>query len=232
MKLAVLYVRFSPRRNADKSVSIDAQLKACHSYCNAQGYDVLNYYVDREKSGKNMDRDALKMALDVCCDNKAVLVVYSLSRLARNTVDAVRISNQLNDCGADLASIKEAIDTAGPMGRFMFRLMASLAELEREQTSERTKDAMRSAQADGRRMGRVDRLPFGWKIDPDDQGLMVADSNEQKIVERIVKMYECGLSDYKIAKSLGREGIPCRGRGSWYQTTVRKILVREGAINP
>jgi DNA invertase Pin-like site-specific DNA recombinase len=54
----------------------------------------------------------------------------------------------------ELVSIMDNIDTSTAMGRFFFRFMASLAELERDIISERTKDGLSSARARGRKGGR------------------------------------------------------------------------------
>lgn len=71
-----------------------------------------------------------------------MLVVYSLSRLARSTTDAIAISERLAKSGADLVSLSEWIDTTSASGKMVFRMLAVLAESERDLVSERTKTAM------------------------------------------------------------------------------------------
>ena len=63
-------------------------------------------------------------ALDQTCDCGGVLVVYSLSRLARSTRDAIEITERLEQSGADLVSITERIDTTTGIGRFFFTAIA------------------------------------------------------------------------------------------------------------
>ena len=100
------------------------------------------------------------------CKAKAVLVVYKLDRLARNTRDALDVLERLQKSKADLASVVEQINSRSPMGRFFFTQLAAFAELEREQIRARTSAAMRSYQAEGRRMTRADRCPYGKDPNP------------------------------------------------------------------
>ena len=81
--------------------------------------------------------------------------------------------------GADLAVIQENVNTRSPMGRFIFTLFSALAQLEREQIAERTSTAMIRHQANGRRMTREDRCPFGWQPSPADPGLLIEQAEEE-----------------------------------------------------
>jgi DNA invertase Pin-like site-specific DNA recombinase len=68
--------------------------------------------------------------LAAACERKAALIVYSLSRLARSTKDAIAISERLAKNGADLVSLSERIDTTTAAGKIVFRMLAVLAEFE------------------------------------------------------------------------------------------------------
>jgi DNA invertase Pin-like site-specific DNA recombinase len=54
-------------------------------------------------------------------------------------------------------SLTDAIDTGTASGRFFFHVMASLAEMERELTIERTQAGLRVARQLGRTGGRNER---------------------------------------------------------------------------
>lgn len=225
---AVIYARFSPRPNADECDSVEKQIARCRAYCVASDYRILVIYADKDMSGGRADnRPGLQEALRVSCAMKAVLVTYSLDRLARNTVDALDISKRLSKAGANWASVQERIDTSTPMGRFVFTLFAALAELQREQTAERTSKAMQTHQKNGRRMS--ERLPYGFCLDPDDPTHMLPDENEQRIIERICNLYSTGHRLREIGRILDDTGDECRG-GPWYHTTIRRVLEREGAL--
>jgi DNA invertase Pin-like site-specific DNA recombinase len=226
--LAVLYARFSPRPNPEECDSAEKQLERCAAYCAGHGYEVISEHKDKDLSGGRADnRPGLQRAIATACKHRAVLVVYSLSRLARCTKDAIDLAERLNGAGADLAVIQESVNTRNPMGRFIFTLFSALAQLEREQIAERTSSAMLRHQANGRRMTRPDRCPFGWQPDPDDPDRLAEDAEEQAVIARIQveRAKGCGLRE--IARTLDGEGIDCRG-GGWSHSAVRSILRRAG----
>ena len=118
-------------------------------------------YVDRGISGKRADnRPALQTALTAVCARRGVLVVYSLSRL-RSVRDTLSISERLDKAGTDVVSLTEAIDTTTASGKMVFRLLAVLAEIERNIVSERTRTALRYKQARSERIGQI---PYGARL--------------------------------------------------------------------
>ena len=87
-------------------------------------------YIDRT-SGKNTDRPELqKMLLYVRKGD--VVVVESISRFARNTRDLLELVDKLTAKEVEFISLKEAIDTSTPTGKFMLTIFGAVAELERE----------------------------------------------------------------------------------------------------
>jgi len=185
---------------------------------------------DKDLSGGRADnRPGLQKAIAAACKRQAVLVVYSLSRFARCTKDAIDLTERLNAAGADLAVIQENVNTRSPMGRFIFTLFSALAQLEREQIQERTSSAMLKHQANGRRMTRADRCPYGWKVDPDAPERLAEDAEEQATIARIRQAHKNGGGLREIARSLDRAGIDCRG-GRWVAYDHSSILRRTGLI--
>lgn len=215
MKTATLYARFSPRPNGEQSESIELQFEKCSAYCLAHGYQIVGQYEDRELSGARADnRPGLQAAIEHCCRHKATLVVYSLSRLARNTQDALAIADRLQKCGANLALLDINMDTTTPTGRCVFTILAAVAELERNQIAQRTSDAMQRHQRNGKRMSRF--APVGFAIAG---GTLVKDAAASAWRDMAVEMRSQGLSLRQIAQALQeRSGRP------FYATTVRKLL--------
>ena len=235
---AVIYARFSPRRNEDECESIETQYNYCDNYCKFHNLEILGHFRDDGLSGANaVNRPGLQEAIRTTIAHKAILVIYSLSRLARNTRETIEISEKLDAAKANLCSCTENIDTSTAMGDAFFKIIAVLAELERKQISERTRDAMLFHQANGRRMSH--RLPFGFKLDPEDPNRIVLCEYEQNVITRVLTMYGEQLSLRKIAKRLEEEGFvprPSRKlfkgkmvdiKGKWHHTTVRMILKRK-----
>ncbi|OMD80421.1 MULTISPECIES: recombinase family protein [Paenibacillus] len=108
---------------------------------------------DEKVSGKNDDRPELAKALDYLREGDA-LVVYKLDRLARSTKKLIELSEVLEQRGIELISIRDNIDTTTAVGRAMFKMLAVIAELERDIISERTMAGLEAARARGRLGGR------------------------------------------------------------------------------
>ncbi|MFA7279138.1 MAG: recombinase family protein [Sterolibacterium sp.] len=220
---AIIYARFSPRPGAELCESIELQMERCRAYIGMKGYNELWIYEDRELSGGRADnRPGLQAALDTACQRKAVLVCYSLSRLARNTRDALAIIDRLEKHGANLALLDLNLDTASPMGRCMFTIMSAIAELERQQIAQRTSDAMQRHQANGRRMSR--HAPYGFHAGRN--GVLVPSQYEQAAIQKIHELASRDMGPRAIARELERLDIRCRMRKAWHHGTVARILGR------
>lgn len=233
---AVLYARVSPRpkRSAARTdeTSCTAQLEFCRRYCQLYGYQIIGEFTDELLSGKDVKgRPGFKRALKLAVHNRAILVAYSQSRFARNTEQACRLIRYLLKRGCNLASCKEHIDTSSAFGRLTYRFKAVLDEFEREQTAERTSDAMKSHQSHGRRMSA--QPPYGQMPDPNDSARWIPNPAELAAIERIRELAQ--LPKYRradgspqlsrIARQLDKEHRPSRN-GKWHHTTVRRILER------
>ncbi len=231
MPNACLYARFSPRPGAEQCDSVEKQLERCKLFAGGQGYDVVGEFFDKDLSGGRADnRPGLLDAIASASKHKAVLVVYSLDRLARNTRDAIDILNQLRKAGADLASISESLNTKSAIGIFLFELLASFAQLQRRQIQERTSMAMNAYQKNGRRMTRMDRIPYGKMADPADPANIIDCIEEIDIVKRAQELRSTGIGWRGCCSALHAEGRAFRG-GVWHPQTLRRILARFPAVS-
>lgn len=98
-------------------------------------------------------RPGLSKALEMLRDGDT-LVVWKLDRLGRSVKNLVPLVNDLAEQGVQFKSLTDSIDTTTPSGRFFFRVIASLAEMERELTVERTRAGLEAARQLGRKGGR------------------------------------------------------------------------------
>lgn len=227
MKTATAYIRVSTEGQATDGVSLDAQRAKIEAWCLANDVTLGQVFVDAGISGKRADnRPQLQAALDAVCNDGGVLVVYSLSRLARSTKDTIVISERLDKAGADLVSLSEKLDTTSAAGKMVFRMMAVLAEFERDQVSERTCTAMAHKKAQGQRVGTV---PFGYDLAADGVTL-VENADQLRAIELIHSLKDSGYSLRAIAEALDAAGIATKdGKSSWKHTTVKSILSRKAA---
>jgi DNA invertase Pin-like site-specific DNA recombinase len=109
-------------------------------------------FVDKA-SGKNTDREAFKEMMKFVRSGD-IVIVESISRIARNTRDLLAIISELTEKGVEFISLKESIDTTTPQGRFMLTVFGALAELERESILERQREGIEIAKSEGKYKGR------------------------------------------------------------------------------
>ena len=220
---AIGYIRVSTEQQAGEGASLEAQKAKIEAWCIANDRELAAVYVDAGISGKSMEkRQGLQKALADAGRGMA-LVVYSLSRLARSTKDTLTISERLDKAGADLVSLSERIDTTGAAGKMMFRMLAVLAEFERDVISERTTLALAHKKAMGQKYAPV---PFGYQ---EIEGRLEAVEAEAQLVVEIQNKRQAGYTLQSIADNLNERGIKGKQGGRWHPSNVRYVLQRVAA---
>jgi site-specific DNA recombinase len=217
---AIGYIRVSTDGQAQEGVSLDAQRAKIEAWCSLNDYELTAVHVDAGISGKSaLNRPGLQDALNDCRKDSA-LVVYLLSRLARSTKDTIEISDRLAKSGADLVSLSEKIDTTSAAGKMVFRMLAVLAEFERDQIVERTTTAMQFKKAKGERVGAV---PYGFTLDVNSVDLH-HDPAEQDVIAQAKELHTGGMSLRKIAAELKRRGMSARNGSELQATQIQRMV--------
>lgn len=108
---------------------------------------------EEKQSGKTADRAELKKMLDFLREGD-VLIVESISRLARNSRDFFDILDRLKEKKVIFRPIKENFSTDTPQGEFALQIFAAIAELERKMIVERVREGVAIAKAQGKYKGR------------------------------------------------------------------------------
>ena len=117
-----------------------------------EALSVNKVFVDKI-SGKNTERTALKEMLSFVREGD-VVVVESISRLARNTRDLLELMDKFAEQGVGFVSQKENIDTTTPTGKFILTVFGAIAELERDYILQRQAEGIAIAKANGVYKGR------------------------------------------------------------------------------
>jgi site-specific DNA recombinase len=205
---AIAYIRVSTQGQVEDGVSLDAQRSKIAAWCGVMGYELVQTFADEGISGHSMEKHAgLQAAVEAVCACGGVLMVYSLSRLARNTKETLELGERLNKAGADLVSLSEKIDTISVAGKMIFRMLAVLAEFEWDQVSERTTLAMQFKKDQGERISR--HVPYGMQLAADGIHLE-PNATEQAVIALARKYHQAGLSSRKIATQLAAQGLYSR----------------------
>ena len=204
---AVGYIRVSSEEQASSGFGLPTQEAAIRAFAASQGYELLEVVADPGVSGatKPGEREGFRRIVEMAEQGAfSVLLVWKFDRLARQIVYAVTTANDLQEQhGVQLRSVIEPIDTATPMGRTVFAILAGMAEQERQVITERTFLGRRGKAARGGFAGGA--APLGYKKDR--QGGLVEDQESADTVRRIFAMKEEGATFQAIANRLNSEGI-------------------------
>lgn len=114
-------------------------------------------FSDEGISGTKASRPGLDEALAYLRPGDC-LVIYSLSRLGRNTRNVLALLDDLAERGIAFRSLTEGISTEGSMGKLMTTILLAFAQLERDVLVERTNAGLAASRARGRSGGRPTKL--------------------------------------------------------------------------
>ena len=147
---AALYARVSTIDQNPQSQLLDLQQLA-----QQRGMEIVETYIDHGVSGARARRPALdKLLADAARHRFDVVVVWSFDRMARSVKHLLDILDTLNHLAIGFVSLRENIDSSGPLGRAIFVIVGAISELERSLIIERVKCGMRRAKLEGRHIGR------------------------------------------------------------------------------
>ncbi len=132
--------------------SVDHQIKAL------QDAGAERIYADTGQSGASASRPELDRMLDQLRKGDEV-VVFELSRIARNTAHLLGLMEQLQDKGVTFRCLnQQGLDYGSATGKMILTIMGAVAQMERDQTIERIRSGLATAKAKGKVGGRPKAL--------------------------------------------------------------------------
>ena len=148
--IVALYARVSTDKQDEQ-----LQLPRLREYAARMGFEVFKEYSDKA-SGKNADRPGWK-ALESDARRRSfdAVIVVKLDRIMRSLQQMMEVFDSFTTLGIEIITMDQGpLNLTTPMGRMQSRLLAMLAEWEREIISERTKEALRAKKEKGVILGR------------------------------------------------------------------------------
>ena len=163
---------------------------------------------------------ATRLMADAAAGVFDAVIVYKVDRLGRSVRVLVDAHDELELYGVAIMSATEPFDTRpGPqqaIGKFVFQLLGSIAELERSTIKMRTMDGKYRVASEGKFINGV--VPFGFAVDDLDHlvpsQLLVPQLgiSESSLVRQIFERVAGGESCQSIADGLARAGVPSTRR--------------------
>lgn len=200
-----LYTRVSTDNQLGDEGSLETQEARLRASVASRQAPHLVARVFREEgaSGKSLDRPQLQeMLAAVRAGQLDVVMVTRLDRLSRSLLDFYELHRAFEARNVQFVSLNESFDTSQPIGRAMLKLVLVFAELEREQTADRTRIAMQARAERGLWNGGAP--PLGY--DSDGNGhLSVNDAEAAVVREAYEKMLEL-RSVREVARYLNAKG--------------------------
>lgn len=219
-KKAVVYARVSTEEQANEGFSIKAQLSELYRQAELLKMEVVHEYIDEGVSGKSISgRPEMKRLLTDARQKKFdIVLVYKLDRVSRKLKDALEISDELERNNVQLMSLQENFDTTTPMGKMVFQMISSFAELERNTIVGRVKMGMTERAKQGKFNGG---LCLGY--DSVNKHLVI-NEDEATIVKEVFNLAEQGFGLKAIARRVNDKGYKTK-RGKLFSTNgIKQIL--------
>lgn len=186
----------------------------------------VGVYTDQASGRHNLKMRDFQRLLDDCRNGKIDLIlVKSISRMGRNTVQFLQACTELNDLGVDVYFEVEKLHINDPQAVRLLTIYASLYQNESESKSTLIHWGIRARFADGSSVF-ANRPCYGYRRNQD--GLLEIVPEEAEIVRQIFRWHREGRSLRSISKALADIGIKSpRGHSKWSIETIRKILNNE-----
>lgn len=135
---------------------ISTQLLQLEELAKTRGFEVVAQFEDVGVSGTKARRPGLDALMAASRRSQFdILLVAAFDRLAKSTPHLLQTIQTLGSLGIDFISLREEIDTTGPMGRFFLSLIESLSGLNGELVREKIRRGMHRRRLEGFRLGRT-----------------------------------------------------------------------------
>lgn len=191
-------------------------------------WEMTEVYADYGITGTSVEkRKGFSRMIEDCKGGKIDLIlVKSLSRFARNTLDSLNCIRMLKERNIGVWFDEERINTLDQSGEMLITVLSALAQEESRNISENVKWGLRNKYAKG---GCHTSRLLGYKTGKSEHLEIIPE--EAEVVKYIFRRYLEGQSINGISKELENKGYTTiRGSKTWGFTTVRNILENEKYI--
>lgn len=226
MKKAVIYARFSS--DNQRSVSIDAQIRAIRDYCSKNNILVTDTYIDEAISGTSANSRVhfLKMIEDSSKNNFDYVVVHKLDRFARNSYDQAYYEKKLNDNRVKIISVLEQFNDS-PEHVILKGVITSMNEYYSLNLSRETKKGLYENFYNCQHASGMP--PLGLDVDKETRKYVI-NEEEAKIVRLIFRLSLEGNGYAFISNFLNKKGYLNKRKRPFGKGGIRDMLLNEKYI--
>ena len=189
------------------------------------GWELVDIYADEGITGTSLEkRDEFKRMLADCRAGKiSRILVKSVSRFARNTLELIETTRELKNLGVVVVFEEQGIDTAQMLGEMQLTLLAMAAQEESTSISKNMRWSYQKRMENGTFLGC--RSPFGYTLE---NGKLLPHQQQALIIQEIFERFLAGEGKQAIADDLTVREIPTRfGNTQWNIAGIHYILTNE-----
>ena len=224
---AVLYIRVSTDEQANGPLNLDNQEKRCREYCQRQGWQVVEVFIDSGESARTVDRPEFQRMLAYCRAHRRdvrYVVVQDLSRFARNNSDQAQTIAELGRIGVLLRSTYESNIDETAAGKMAANMVGTFNQYFSDALSEKMRDRTRQAVNAGRFPWRA---PLGYRnVGGKDGPNIVPDQHDAPLMLRAFELVGTGRhKKTEVLKIVTNEGLTTR-RGKRLSAQTLHALLR------
>ena len=223
----LLYARVSTDKQAQKDLSIPAQIEAMKEYAKRNNWKVASHFIDEGESARTANRPELKKLIQYCKENKGVdaVIVHKIDRLARNLIDYATIKAILKQKGIRLISVSEPFDD-NPVGHLLENIIASISEWYSANLGEEIK---KSNSAKLKKGEWPTKPPIGYRSVNGEDGRVkhVPDSKTSCFVRQAFELFSTGNYSLKtLSEEMSERGLKTRYGKIYSPEAMKKLLTR------
>ena len=230
---AVAYARVSSKEQAEKELSIPAQLEAIRNHCEQKDWKLIHEYIDAGKSAKTDERPDFQhmivMAKKKDRDFNAI-IVHKFDRFSRNRDDHIIYKSLLKKIGITVYSVTEQTDPDTPHGFLLEGILEVISEFYNMNLKAETIKGLRQNALQGFHNGG--RAPYGYRLQRKENSAGVMKTTyilgPDLEVETVRRIFLLRANDHytykKIALLLNNEDIPSYYGNKWQHSSIRRIL--------
>jgi DNA invertase Pin-like site-specific DNA recombinase len=223
----LLYARVSTDKQAQKDLSIPAQIEAMREYAKRNNWNVTGHFIDEGESARTADRPELKKLIQHCKENKGVdaVIVHKIDRLARNLIDYATIKAILKQKGIRLVSVSEPFDD-NPIGHLLENIIASISEWYSANLGEEIKKGNLAKLKKGE---WPTKPPLGYKSVKSENGRIkhIPDSKTTSFVKQCFELFSTGNYSLRtLSEIMADRGLKTRYGKIYSPEAMKNLLTR------
>jgi DNA invertase Pin-like site-specific DNA recombinase len=162
-----------------------------------------------------------------------IIVAAKLDRLFRSCKDALNAIDDLRDRGIKvvLLDISHEPVTDNGVGSLVFKVLAAIAEFERERIAERAISGQRCKRERGGHLGGD--APYGFRVvGKERDSRLIVEPKEQKLLEAVREISQAETSPTRIKRELEARGFRTRNGREFQLIQVQRLVRRAERDNP